>query len=101
MSIGKGILQRKFLLSPKESSIPNLKYGRMYSSITKGMISMQLGWGFYDEDHDTTGTFHVINYTVLTKCVKKGPLRPDTKGREWPEILLHHLGEHIRDLMKC
>ena len=33
------------------------------------------GLGFYDEDHDSTGTFHEIDYTVLTKCVKKGPLK--------------------------
>ena len=33
------------------------------------------GLGFYDEDHDCTGKFCEIDCAVLTKCMKKGPLK--------------------------
>ena len=37
------------------------------------------GLGFYDEDHDRTGKFHEIDCAMLTKCVKKGPLKTTTQ----------------------
>ena len=37
------------------------------------------GLGFYDEDHDRTGKFCEIDCAVLTKCVKKGPLKTTTQ----------------------
>ncbi len=37
------------------------------------------GLGFYDEDHDCTRKFHEIDCAVLTKCVKKGPLKTMTQ----------------------
>ena len=37
------------------------------------------GLGFYDEDHERTGKFREIDCAMLTKCVKKGPLKTMTQ----------------------
>ncbi len=54
----------------------NSKWGDVHAA---RVLAKYEGLGFYDKDHDRTGKFCEINCAVLTKCVKKGPLKTTTQ----------------------